>query len=69
MAGKPKPITYRIFIGGVPLEQIPEKQIPEWQARRMESAGKAASQYCRENPGALETIRGKDYVTFLPGKA
>ena len=68
MAGKGKPITYRIFIGGVPVEQIPQKDLCEWQQRRMESAGEAASRYCRENPSALDTIRGKDYASFLPGK-
>ncbi len=69
MAGKGKPITYRIFIGGVPLEEIPEERVKEWKPRTWERVGKAASQYCREHPEALETLRGKDYVTFLPGKA
>lgn len=66
MAGRNKPITFRIFIGGVPLEEIPEKDVQQWKERAWARVEKAANRYCRENPEALETLRGKDYAEFLP---
>lgn len=68
MAGrKTQPITFRIFIGGVPLEQIPADELEAWKDRAWERVSRDVSEFCSQHPETLDSLRGKDYVTFLPG--